>query len=202
MDQFINKMKSAAGIGGQSEPEPTPQVSPEDMKTKLLISNGKLKQQENMLTNQRVQYRDEAKNSLKRGDDRGYKSASRRFGMISSQLNTVSGMADMSQAMLDAVELQGNMSEIMELGDSLNVLQNQMGLNSGEVEKAVMNIRASMENVTRASSTLTTTMDAALQTQDEFDINDTLKAELMAEIQGETVAVNGFGETIDQRMSE
>lgn len=199
MDQFIKKAKSKIGMAADEEP---PQVTPQEVKTSLIVANKRLTDQERILHNQHAQYRDEAKNALRRGDDRGYKSASRRHGMVSTQLNTVSNMADMSSAMLDAVEMQGNLKTIVGIGQDLSILQDQMGLGSGEIEQAVTQIRSTMEAVTYASSTMTTTMDAALNSDTTFVADETLKAELMVEIQSENAAVNGFGEKIDQQLSE
>lgn len=197
MDEFINKAKIRVGL----KHEEPPQVTPQEVKTRLTIANKRLTDQEKILQNQQAQYRDEAKNSLRRGDDRGYKSASRRHAMAHTQLNTVVNMADMSSAMLDAIEMQGNLKTIVGIGQDLSTLQDQMGLGSPEIEQAVTQIRSTMEAVTHASSTMTTTMDAALNSDTSFVADESLKAELMAEIQSEG-SVTEFGDKIRQELSE
>lgn len=181
MDNLVNKAKIRVGLA-QEEP---PQVTPQQVKTRLTIANKQLTDQEKLLRSQQARYREDAKQALRQGDDRGYKSASRRHGMTNSQLNTVSNMADMSGAMLDAVEMQGSLKAIVGIGQDLSDLQSQMGIGEGEVEQAVTQIRSTMEAVTHASTNLTTTMDAALNSDTTFIADEGLKSELMAEIQSE-----------------
>jgi hypothetical protein len=86
--------------------------------------------------------------------------------------------------MKDTLELQEGLSDIMEIGDSLHDIQDNLGIDSTEIERVASNIRNDMEKVDQASEMLTTSMGVAISKNTDLD-NDDLQEELMAEIQSE-----------------
>ena len=70
-------------------------TSPEELQTKLSLANSRLGNREKQLKAQQNQAKDEAKNALKNGDERGFRLASKRHAMLGSQLNAMGGMIEM-----------------------------------------------------------------------------------------------------------
>jgi hypothetical protein len=104
--------------------------------------------------------------------------------MLKKQLDTTNGMQEKYSKMKDTIDLQENVSEIMEIGESLTDIQKNLGIDIDEIEQVAGNIRTSMEEVDKASELFNTSMDVAMSGSVELD-NDELQDELLAEIQSE-----------------
>lgn len=158
-------------------------VSPEEMKTKLSISEQRLTARENELVKKRQKARDDAKQALADGNDREFRVASRRYSMVDGQTATIGSMVEMAQSMTDVIEMQTGLNEVAEIGVDLGRWQKELGLDSKKLESAVTNIRTSMERVNTATTMMTSTMDAAMAGGAELsDVQDSLRSELLAEI--------------------
>ena len=171
--------------------------SPEELQTKLAMTSGRLEGRERQLKAQQNQSKDEAKNALKNGDERGFRLASKRHAMLASQLNAMGGMVEMAQGMKDVIEMQEGLKEVVEIGSMLKDYQDQLGLDTKQMEAAVTNIRTSMEKVNTATEMISTTMEAV--TSGDADVSESqesLKAELMAEIDAEKTSTGGIEEKI------
>jgi hypothetical protein len=174
---FVNKSL------GKSEP-PAPPRNKQEMQTQIDFALAKLQGKEKNLRKQIDTTRKAAKEALKKGDDRGYKTYSRRYTLLNKQLDTTEGMQEKYSNMKDTLELQEGLSDIMEIGDSLHDIQDNLGIDSTEIERVASNIRNDMEKVDQASEMLTTSMGVAISKNTDLD-NDDLQEELMAEIQSE-----------------
>jgi hypothetical protein len=163
-------------------------ISPEELKTKLMLSEKKLEKRENQLKDKKNEARGDAKHSLKNGDERGFRIASRRYGMVHGQVQAISSMAEMATSMRDMVEMQEGLKEVVSIGSELKRYQEKLGINSKQLEQAVTNVRVSMEKLNTASEMIATTMDAITAGSAEATkAQEELKKELMAEIETEGV---------------
>jgi hypothetical protein len=161
-------------------------VSPEELKTKLAISEKKLEKMEEQLIDKQQKARDRAKVSLKNGDERGFRVASRRFGMINGQTQAISSMVEMATSMKDMLEMQEGLKEVVSIGSDLKQYQDRLGLDSKQLEDAMTTVRASMEKLNNASEIISTTMDAVTASSPESSkAQESLKKELMAELESE-----------------
>lgn len=181
---FVNK-----SLGKSEPPAPTPKSKQETL-TQIDFAIAKLQGKEKKLKSQLNVTRQAAKDSLDKGDDKGYKSYSRRYKLLNKQLETTSGMQEKYSNMKDTLELQEGLSDIMEIGDSLHEIQDNLGIDNTEIERVASNIREDMEKVDEASEMLTSSMDVAMSGNADLD-NDDLRDELMAEIQSEK-GLNNF----------
>jgi hypothetical protein len=173
--------------------------SPEELQTKLSMTSGKLENRERQLKSQQNQAKEEAKNALKNGDERGFRLASKRHAMLNSQLNAMGGMVEMAQGMRDVIEMQEGLKEVVEIGSMLKDYQDQMGIDTKQMEAAVTNIRTSMEKVNSATEMISTTMEAVSSGDVEVgEAQESLKAELMAEIESEKGQTTGIEEKINK----
>jgi len=161
-------------------------VTPAELQSKLALSQKRLEKREAQLKDKGNKAREEAKAALRNGDERGFRVSSKRFAMVNGQTQAIGGMVEMASTMKDVVEMQEGLKEVAEIGGMLKTYQDQLGIDTKQMEQAVTNIRTSMEKVNTASEMISTTMDAVM----EGDISNTtsqesLKAELMAELQSE-----------------
>jgi len=190
---FVNK-----SLGKSEPPAPQP-IDKQKTIRKIEFAIAKLDGKEKTLNKQLQQTREAAKTALKKGDDKGYKSHSRRFQMLKKQLDTTNGMQEKYSKMKDTIDLQENVSEIMEIGESLTDIQKNLGIDIDEIEQVAGNIRTSMEEVDKASELFNTSMDVAMSGSVELD-NDELQDELLAEIQSEQ-GMNEFAD-MDEELVE
>lgn len=178
-------------------------VSPDELKTKLSIHEQRLTSRENELKKKKDKSREEAKQALSSGNDREFRVTSRRYSMLEGQVNTISSMVEMSQSMSDVIEMQQGLKEVVQIGNDLGKYQKQMGINTGQLETAVTNIRTSMEKVNVATNTMTSAMDAAMGGGQELtDVQDGLRAELMAEMGGDTAEKQELDAKIKEELEQ
>jgi len=182
---------------------PFKKVSPEEMKTKLSISEQRLAARENELLKKRQKSRTLAKEALSNGNDREFRVASRRYSMVDGQVNTISSMVEMAQSMSDVIEMQTGLKEVVDIGNDLGKWQKQLGFDTSKLEGAVTNIRTSMEKVNTATSLMTSSMDAAMGGGTELsEMQDSLRGELLAELSSETTSEDKLSKKIEEEMEE
>ena len=161
-------------------------MSPQELITKISISEKKLEKREAQIKEKRDKAREEAKNSLKNGDERGFRVASKEYGSAQGQLNTVGTMVEMSQTMKNALSDQQDITEIVQIGQELAYAQKAMGFDTEKMEQAITNIRTAVDKVNTTSEILGIQMEALTNSPESSKEQETLKAELMAEMKAET----------------
>lgn len=182
---------------------PFKKVSPEEMKTKLSMSEQRLSARERELEKKRNKAREQAKEALSNGNDREFRVASRRHSMVEGQVNTISSMVEMAQSMSDVIEMQTGLKEVVDIGNDLGKWQKQLGFDTSKLEGAVTNIRTSMEKVNTATTIMTTSMDAAIGGGTELnEMQDSLRSELLAELSSDTVSDDKLSKKIEEEMEE
>lgn len=182
---------------------PFKKVSPDELKTKLAISEQRLSAREKELIKKKNKAREEAKNALSEGNDREFRVASRRYSLVDGQVNTIGSMVEMAQSMTDVIEMQTGLKEVVEIGQDLGKWQKQLGFDTNKMESAITNIRTSMEKVNTATSMMTSSMDVAMSGNTELsEMQDALRSELLAEISGEKVSEDKLSKKIESELSE
>ncbi|RQD88917.1 hypothetical protein D5R95_02625 [Methanosalsum natronophilum] len=179
------------------------EVSPDELKTKLAVSEQRLATREKELKSKQKKARDEAKEALSKGNDRDYRVASKRYSMIDGQVHTISSMIEMAQSMKDVIEMQIGLKDVVPIGEDLGQWQKQLGFDTNKLESAVTNIRTSMDKVNNASNIMTSTMDAAMSGGEELsDVQDSLRSELLAELSSETPQQDELSKKIESEIEE
>lgn len=182
---------------------PFKKVSPEELKTKLAISEQRLTSREKELIKKRQNARDASKEALANGNDREFRVASRRYSMVDGQVNTIGSMVEMAQSMTDVIEMQTGLKEVAEIGENLGQWQKQLGFDTAKMESAITNIRTSMEKVNTATSMMTSSMDAAMGGDSELsDMQDSLRSELLAELSTETGSKDSLTKRIESELTD
>jgi hypothetical protein len=159
--------------------------TPEEMTTKIAIAEAKLGKREAQLQDKAARARTEAKDALSKGDERGFRVASKDYGSTQGQLKTVGTMVEMSQTMKNALDDQQNITEIVQIGEELVYAQKAMGFDTEKMEQAITNIRTAVDKVTTTSEILGIQMEALTNTPESSKDQEQLKAELMAEMKAD-----------------
>ena len=182
---------------------PFKKVSPEELKTKLAMSEQRLASREKELIKKRQKARDASKEALANGNDREFRVSSRRYSMVDGQVNTIGSMVEMAQSMTDVIEMQTGLKEVAEIGENLGQWQKQLGFDTAKMESAITNIRTSMEKVNTATSMMTSSMDAAMGGDTELsEMQDSLRSELLAELSTDTVSKDSLTNRIESELSD
>jgi len=161
-------------------------ATPEEMTTKIAIAEAKLSRREAEIKDKRDKARAQAKDALSKGDERGFRVASKEYGSAQGQLNTVGTMVEMSQTMKNALSDQQDITEIVQIGQDLAYAQKLMGFDTEKMEQAITNIKTAVDKVNTTSEILGIQMEALTNTPESSKEQETLKAELMAEMKAET----------------
>lgn len=160
--------------------------SPEGLKVKLLMAINRLEKREKDYSNKEDTARAKAKDDLRNGDERGFRVSSKKLAMLKSQHSAISGMVEMAQSMRDVIDMQNGLKDIVEIGSLLKNYQDQLGIDTKQIEAAVTNIRTSMEKVNAATEMISTTMDTVSSGDIEVtEAQESLRAELMTELETE-----------------
>lgn len=168
---------------------------PQELLTKIAIAEKKLEKREAQLKDKRDKARQDAKNALKMGDERGFRVSSKRYGSLQMQLNTIGSMLEMAATMRTALEDQESLVEIIEIGKDLAYAQKAMGFDSEKIENAITNIRNAVDKVVSSSEMLQTQMET-LTSPEVSREQEMLRAELIAELKAETSTAEDLEEKI------
>ncbi len=171
-------------------------VSPAELETKLSIAEKKLLKREESIKERRNKARTGAKDALKVGDERGFKLESRKYANIQAQLNTVSSMIEMASTMKDAIQQQKDLTDLVEIGSDLVEAQKLLGFDTAQIEKAVTGIRMAVEKVQTASEMISTQAELLTTTSETTKEQESLRAELMAELSVEGAKEEELAEKI------
>lgn len=168
----------------------------EEMQTKIMISQKKLEKREAQLKDKRDKARAEAKDALAKGDERGFRVASKGFAGAQGQLNTVGTMVEMGSTMKNALEDQQNITEIVQIGQELAYAQKAMGFDTQKMEQAITNIRSSVDKVNATTEILQMQMETLQASPEGNKEQESLKAELMAEMNADSATNQKLEEKI------
>jgi hypothetical protein len=161
-------------------------MTPEELKTKLVIAEKKLQKRERQLADRKERSKAEAKEALKSGDERNFRMASKRYGLLEGQLKAIGGMVEMATVMLDMVEMQLGLKEVVEIGAMLKDYQEQIGIDTKTMEKCITNLQTSMDKIEGASEMINTSME--VMTSGDIAVSEaqeSLRSELVAELEAE-----------------
>lgn len=160
-------------------------ASPELLQ-RLSIQRFKLLKHSESLKQQLVETRKDAKETLKSGDEGGFRLASRKYVMLKNTYASLIDLQELAQGMIDVVQVGDILHDVVSTGTNLAKLQGKLGLDSSQFEKSLGKIKASLVHMESVADTLTMTIESNMPGSKDLSIHqETLKKELMVEIQGE-----------------
>ena len=160
--------------------------SPQEVIARIRLAKSKLEGKKKELDREANRARSEAKKALQIGDEAEFRVASKKYSMIQGQLKAISGFIELAANSLNVLDLQQNFKEVVEIGELLKSVQSEMGLDTGQLEKAIGDIQATFEQVNGAAEMINNAVGAMINTGELGEEEEKLREELMAEIEGET----------------
>ena len=174
-------------------------ISPTQRITRLRIQSTKLQQRENEFNNRINRARTDAKDALRRGDERAYDRHSAKYTSNRKALETTENIHDVCYRLTDLMELSKSFIDITNIGIELGDMQKDIGVDSQKLEKALTNITESLINVEAAANAISTTVNSVLTSGEEISIDqETLRKELLAEIELEKTEEEELMEEIEK----
>jgi len=170
--------------------------SVEDVVAKTALTEAKLRKREESLKFRMEKRRQEAKESLKSGNERDAKISLSKCAVLQAQINSVSPMIELAEVLKGTVEGQKDLKDITDIGKILVEVQKEIGYRPEEMEKGIIAIKAATERVTSAFSMLSTLMEGLTTTPEVTEEQETLRAELMKEIELEKAGTAELEEKI------
>ncbi|OYT34170.1 MAG: hypothetical protein B6U87_02490 [Candidatus Aenigmarchaeota archaeon ex4484_52] len=179
-------------------------ISPEEMEINLKITTAKLQKRENNLKAIINKNKDDAKQSLKTGDDRKFNRISQRYLLAQKQLKYIEGLTDTAMAMNDAIQMQKGMKELVNVTEEFAQIQTQLGIDPQRINKAVSHIQTASQKTEAMAENLALTMDAAMGSGmiEEKEEVENLKKELIGELSAETEAKEDLDQKIKKELAE
>jgi hypothetical protein len=163
-------------------------LSSAEMQQTLNMQRIKLDQVQAKLSERMEQSKEEAKECLARGDESGFRVASRRYSLSKSTAGSINDLREMAMEMIDLVEMGGIMSSVIDAGGDLAKIQNQLGLDPTKLESSLGKIRASMTHMDGIADALSATIEASISNPKQLSADqDILRKEILTEMQAQEI---------------
>jgi hypothetical protein len=157
--------------------------TPEMVETKLGNMDSRLHRREEAVRMRKERARLKAKEALASGDERGFRQSSQECTGLSKQEKMIGGMIDAASLMLSTLRMQREMGDLFAAGKDLSEIQEMLGFDTEDIEKATTGIRVAVERVSDASESLMTQVESlANVTPEATTEQEALRAELMSEL--------------------
>jgi hypothetical protein len=161
-----------------------------ELQQRLHLQRFKLEQASFKINERMEQSRKEAKECLERGDEIGFRVASRKYILSKNTASSINDLRGMAMEMIDLVELGGILHDVIGAGGDLAKVQNKLGINSSKLESSLAKIMSSMTHMDHVATALSTTINSALATPTQLTMDqEILRKELLAEMQAEKAGV-------------
>ena len=152
----------------------------------LHIQRSKLEQAHSKLSERMEQGRQEAKECLARGDESGFRIASRKYSLSKSTASSINSLKDMAIEMNDLVEIGGDLSSVIGAGGDLAKIQNQLGLDPSKLQSSMAKISVSMTHMEDVSNVLSSTIENSVSNPKQLSSDqEVLRKELLTEMAAE-----------------
>jgi hypothetical protein len=161
-------------------------VSSAEMQVALKMQRSKLDQVHSKLEERMEQGRQEAKECLAKGDESGFRIASRKYALSKHAASSINDLKDMATEMNDLVEIGGDLSSVVSAGGNLAKIQSQLGLDPSKLQSSMARISMSMTHMEDVSNILSTTIENTVSNPTELTADqEVLRKELLTEMAAE-----------------
>jgi hypothetical protein len=139
-------------------------LSSAEMQQTLNMQRVKLDQVQAKLSERMEESRKEARECLARGDESGFRVASRRYALSKGTANSINDLREMA-------------------GGDLAKIQNQLGLDPTKLESSMVRIRSSMTHMEDIANVLSTTIETSISNPKQLSTDqEILRKELLTEM--------------------
>jgi hypothetical protein len=178
-------------------------LSSAEMQQTLNMQRIKLDQVQAKLSERMEQGRQEAKECLARGDESGFRVASRRYSLSKSTASSINDLKEMAMEMIDLVEMGGIMSSVIDAGGDLAKIQNQLGLDPTKLESSLARISSSMTHMEDIANVLSVTIETSISNPKQLSADqEILRKELLTEMGAQKVEAEKVKEQVSKEIQK
>jgi hypothetical protein len=161
-------------------------ISSAEMQVALKMQRSKLDQVHSKLSERMEQSRQEAKAALARGDESGFRIASRKYSLSKSSASSINDLREMAIEMIDLVDMGEILSGVIGSGEDLAKIQRHLGLDSSKLQSSLTRISSSMTHMEDIANVLSTTIENSISNPMEVTADqEVLRKELLKEMAAE-----------------
>jgi hypothetical protein len=157
-------------------------LSSAEMQQKLHIQRFNLERVHEKITERMEESRKEAKECLARGDEGGFRVASRRYSLSKSTAGSINDLREMAMEMIDLVEMGEILSSVIDAGGDLARIQNQLGLDSTKLESSLVRIKSSITHMDDIADALSSSIENSMASPELSADQEILRKELLTEM--------------------
>lgn len=177
--------------------------SPAEMLQHLHIQRLKLEKHTEKTREQMTAARENAKVHLRKGDETGFRLASRKYFMIRNTHSAVHDLKEMAEGMIDLVEMGVVLRDVIATGGDLAKLQSKLGLDPLKLESSLAKIKTSLSHMEGIADTLSMTIESTLPSAKELSVDQVaFRKELIVEIQADKTDEEKLKEKITMELEQ
>jgi len=178
-------------------------LSSAEMQQTLNMQRIKLDQVQAKLSERMEQGRQEAKECLARGDESGFRVASRRYSLSKSTAGSINDLREMAMEMIDLVEMGGILSSVIDTGGDLARIQNQLGLDPTKLESSLARISSSMIHMEDIANVLSATIETSISNPKQLSADqEILRKELLTEMGAQKTEAEKVKEQVSKELQK
>jgi hypothetical protein len=177
-------------------------LSSAEMQQKLHIQRFNLERVHEKISERMEESRKEAKECLARGDEGGFRVASRRYSLSKSTVSSINDLREMAMEMIDLVEMGGIMSSVIDAGGDLARIQNQLGLDSTKLESSLVRIKSSITHMDDIADALSSSIDNSMASPELSADQEILRKELFVEMGAQKTETEKVKEQVSKELQK
>jgi hypothetical protein len=177
-------------------------LSSAEMQQKLHIQRFNLERVHEKIAERMEESRKEAKECLARGDEGGFRVASRRYSLSKSTAGSINDLREMAMEMIDLVEMGGILSSVIDAGGDLAKIQNQLGLDSSKLESSLIRIKSSITHMDDIADALSASIENSMASPELSADQEILRKELFTEMGAQKTETEKVKEQVSKELQK
>lgn len=178
-------------------------LGPAEMLQHLHVQRLKLEKHVEKTSGQMKEVKEDAKAHLRKGDEAGYRLASRKYFMVKNTHSSVQDLKEMAEGMIDLVEMGEILHDVIATGGDLAKLQSKLGLDTSKLEASLAKIKMSLSHMEGIANALSMTIESTLPSARELSTDqEALRKELFVELQAEKIEEEKLKEKISRELEQ
>ena len=177
-------------------------LSSAEMQQKLHIQRFNLERVHEKIAERMEESRKEAKECLARGDEGGFRVASRRYSLSKSTVGSINDLREMAMEMIDLVEMGGILSSVIDAGGDLARIQNQLGLDSTKLESSLVRIKSSITHMDDIADALSSCIDNSMASAEMSADEEILRKALLVEMGAQKTETEKVKEQVSKELQK
>ena len=177
-------------------------LSSAEMQQKLHIQRFNLERVHEKIAERMEESRKEAKECLARGDEGGFRVASRRYSLSKSSAGSFNDLREMAIEMIDLVDMGGILSSVIDAGGDLAKIQNQLGLDPSKLESSLVRIKSSITHMDDIADALSASIETSMASPELSVDQEILRKELLVEMGAQKTETEKVKEQVSKELQK